>query len=1050
MKKIYTRRLSLFISALGFICFAKAQNIKLLTQPAYTSSAPKYYTYDTSVNPGFAVYKGICYFTATIAPRNIRQLWRSDGTAEGTYAVGYPGFGPVNNVFDIEVINNTLYTLGTQFCTIEDTTKNAFFSYTNLASSNSPTNVVLFNGFFYYVSNGVLLNINGTKKFILDASYSSERPSAHLTLVKNAMVINLFKIENLTSTAYISDGTQFGTVPLDISVNDRQLTALGDSLYFVHGDSLYTNPSSPDPGSSKLANNPLGATVAKAYTNKPIPVLNGDLYFAAQTASTGMELFKYSPSAGAITLVKDVLPGAASAGIDFNTMVKVGNMLFFTAIDGNGNKQLWKSDGTDAGTVLVKNFNDTAATFSNFTDVNGALYFSYVNATYGNELWKSDGTETGTLLIKDIAPGVDGSNPVYITPGVNQAFFMANDGVHGSELWKTDGTDAGTQLVKDINTSQTIGQFNMRNFTQLKDNIVFTATDYSYGTHLWVTNGTQAGTGLLKDIFPATAPADPSVLLSGGDGSYFIIDSTAAGLHQLWKTNGTAAGTSLVKRFNNYSVQPFYISGTINNLGFFWLSNDNHKELWRTDGTDIGTFKITDLATSTDVNNIQFSVLGNTGYFANGTDLWKTDGTVAGTVMEHHFLVMPSLMFVLNNNTLLIFTGPDFWVLNNNSLNQAGSLSLDHVQFLQVIKNRLFFYELTDKYDQDGNFSFTNFYLKAIDAAGSIQDIHDFGSAPPQKFVLSGGRIYFIEATPDAKLSILDDITGTITNTTKNFKVSGIINGNEKLYFTTFYANSSDYSTNGIDFAPGYSDGTYQGTQIIVDSTSPFDNAGNLMVVNNHLVFIASPLPLNKLYYDLIFGPQLFGYEIPAAPLPITLTNFTAKLQKGNGLLNWSTTTEQNSDYFSVLRSTDGLHFTNIGKVAAAGNSNYSQQYAYTDYDVVKLGFDKVDYRLQQFDKDGKFSYSKIAMLTINTGFTVSLSPIPVATQLTVSIVSAKKQTVLIAITDMAGKTITSAAKPVEAGSTTLTYSAASWAKGIYQVHITQANSNKQTFNVVR
>jgi len=86
----------------------------------------------------------------------------------------------------------------------------------------------------------------------------------------------------------------------------------------------------------------------------------------------------------------------------------------------------------------------------NLTNVNGTLYFSASTPTYGIEPWKSDGTAAGTQLVKDILPGSDGSGPTDLTNVNGTLFFAARDGVHGPELWKSDGTAAGTKLVKDI------------------------------------------------------------------------------------------------------------------------------------------------------------------------------------------------------------------------------------------------------------------------------------------------------------------------------------------------------------------------------------------------------------------------------------------------------------------------------------------------------------------------------------------------------------------------------------------------------------------------
>ena len=78
-------------------------------------------------------------------------------------------------------------------------------------------------------------------------------------------------------------------------------------------------------------------------------------------------------------------------------------------------------------------------------------------------MWKSDGTEAGTVLVKDINPGSFypgfpyGSFPGDFTEWAESLFFSAIDRTNGRELWKTDGTEAGTVLVKDINPGSSYG-----------------------------------------------------------------------------------------------------------------------------------------------------------------------------------------------------------------------------------------------------------------------------------------------------------------------------------------------------------------------------------------------------------------------------------------------------------------------------------------------------------------------------------------------------------------------------------------------------------------
>lgn len=1082
MKKIYTRCSVIFILAIAIASAVKAQHVAMLTPllGGYTHSYPGNFNSDTASST-FAVLNGVCYFTANTDNNQLQALWRSDGTAAGTYMVT----DRIKNIRNIMVVENNLYILDAGDLWISDGTDAGTVPHI-FSQLSGCSNFVLFKDNIYFVQGLYLYRYDTAAKtftqvysfqaLLLDPHYSQLVVLNETTLAINITV-------NGVSNTFISDGTSAGTRRLDLNKNNKSFTALQSDGYFINNNNLYINPATPEQGLSHLVTNLNGATLPSGYINKPLQVLNNILYFPATTAATGTELYKYDPATtDGITLVKDIIPGAGSANISFNEMAVVNGWLYFTVKLADGSRQLWKSDGTADGTTIVKEFTTGANNyFSSFTAASTTLYFNFTDSLTGNELWKSDGTDSGTMLVKDINPGIYNANPAHITPLSNGVFFSANDGVHGIELWRADGTDTGTTLVKDINTITPLEPVNMRSFTQLNKVMLFSATDNNYGTELWATDGTPAGTALIKDVVPGTASGNPFGFIVKDNYACFFADSTTRGRHrQVWRTDGTAAGTFLLKRFDDTAAQAgsaFFAAG---NYVYFFVKGSTINALWRTDGTGAGTVSVMNfdstagqsyiigsipqgnyayfgmktgnstytlwstngtVAGTVALGNISGSpyttaTIGNVLYFANGEILYSTDGTISGTVLAHTFSqsIANTVAF---NNKLLVFSGSQLWLMNNGVFTQADSSVNDYLFNITILKNRAFFYRDVYRFDQDNNYIGEDYYLTAIDTNAHVETIYHFGQ-PPRNLIESGGKIWM---TTDGKLAILNDVAKTLQYNPKNYDVYDLINPYGKPYFEVF---NNVTLTGGI----GYSDGTYQGTQVVQDALLPLYRMGDLMQLNNRLLFIAKPTSyINAAFPNL--PPLLYAYTLPAE-LPVTLTNFTAKLQKGNGLLNWSTATEQNSDYFSVLRSADGLHFSNIGKVAAAGNSTYRQQYDYTDYDVANLGFDKLYYRLQQFDKDGKFSYSKIVMLTINTGFTASVSPIPVANQLTVNIASAKKQTVLITITDMASKTITSAAKPVEAGSTTLTYSAASWTRGVYQVQITQANGNKQTISVIR
>lgn len=270
--------------------------------------------------------------------------------------------------------------------------------------------------------------------------------------------------------------------------------------------------------------------------------------------------------------------------------------------------EIWKSDGTPAGTSLVKTMPQIASnTISNvwtsdrdakknFSVAGNILFFAGYDATNGVELWKTDGTPAGTVIVKDINPGSSGSTPAAFCKLNNEIFFTCIESGSARKLWKTDGTDAGTMQIPVAEPF-----FILDNAVGIVNNkMIFYAHNTVDGYEPYVSDGTAAGTFMLANINPA--------------GNSWITQSQNAHL-----------------RFND-------------TFCFFVASNGTSRALWRTDGTSAGTIQLTTNAqnassnvsggsyTEIDSNGI-WMVEYNTSGSGNNEKLYRSNGTPQGTYL---------------------------------------------------------------------------------------------------------------------------------------------------------------------------------------------------------------------------------------------------------------------------------------------------------------------------------------------------------------------------------------------------------------------------------
>ena len=403
----------------------------------------------------YAYYKNKLYFEADF--NNNKELWVSDGTHNGTYK-----FKEINSTGSslphfFYIANNLL------FFGANDGINGVEIWVTD----GTPEGTKLLNNYVGLNNN----TINGSPGEIISSTVGGYNVRTDEPMDKIVMIEYYSKLffsneildesqQNSSLGLLVSDGTQEGTNIVRKGVIDNST-----SVSYEY-DSL--NP-------------------------RDLLVFNNKLYYSGQLRkynfnSLDLMVYDYKKDLSPIN------PMIIKEKISAEQLISVNNKIYFVANQTSGTlndiKQVWVSDGTSEGTIIVKNINQSNNTNPKYlTSIGNLLYFVADNGTNGYELWVLDtNNEIDNSNPKIVKNMIAGSEPKKLFSYENKLYFTAKHGTNSRKLWSTDGTEIGTNPVSNI--SWTKGPYSLVICSGL---LYFIANDGT-GLKLWNTNGTESGT----------------------------------------------------------------------------------------------------------------------------------------------------------------------------------------------------------------------------------------------------------------------------------------------------------------------------------------------------------------------------------------------------------------------------------------------------------------------------------------------------------------------------------------------------------------------------
>jgi Secretion system C-terminal sorting domain len=511
-------------------------------------------------------------------------------------------------------------------------------------------------------------------------------------------------------------------------------------------------------------------------------------------------------------------------------------------------------------------------------------------------------------------------------------------------------------------------------------------------------------------------PDNPDIIYFGNDGGVFR--TTDGG-----ETFSGCNGGYQTSQFYNYFASSFQdsliaIGGLQDNATAIYWGTDYWRREIGGDGTSAGIDPLND---NIMYGTYQYMSLQKSTDQGNNWDYIAPPGTNVSFVAP--FIVSPSNPQILYAGTDLVYKSTN----KGSSWNGTGSNSFngDPLLTLSIADNdQNFLYAATAPVSHtasvyrttNGGSNWTNITQNLPNRYPMDIDVNpdDPGTA---YIVFSGFGTSHLFKTTDAGDSWVDKGTGL-----------------------------PDVPTSAVVIDPEYTDRVYVGNDLGVfvsldggDSWQTFDDG----LVDAVIVMDLNISLSNRKLRCVTHGSGVFERSLISGPVPVELVSFTADLVQQGVKLNWETSTETNNHGFEIEKSLDGKNFFMIGFVKGAGTSTIDHLYSFTDK-LTSNPNSMLYYRLKQIDFDGKFKYSDIVSINVDSPMEYKLGqnyPNPFNPTTTITFTIKKRNKTTLRIYNSLGQIVDEIFNEFkEPGEYTVTYNASKLSSGIYVYELQSGN----------